>query len=185
MLRDDVRRCGARRTVRRLCRRDRGRSDRSSHRHEGRHLARRRRICPRHLQPQGFHPPLEGGSKLSLSDSEKRISGRGIVEAAPRPEKFFASLRIFRPALKGRVTSRRPTRSRSLWCAMAAPTKFPAQKSSSIWRYRDFPARVARSMPVRGRSAKCCWKPRQAPALACWFSAVAVTAACASSFRVA
>ncbi len=34
------------------------------------------------------HPPLEGGSKLSLSDSEKRISGRGIVDAAPRPEKL-------------------------------------------------------------------------------------------------
>jgi 4-diphosphocytidyl-2-C-methyl-D-erythritol kinase len=34
------------------------------------------------------HPPLEGGSKLSLSDNEKRISGRGIVDAAPRPEKF-------------------------------------------------------------------------------------------------
>ena len=34
------------------------------------------------------HPPLEGGSKLSLSDSEKRISGRGIVDPAPRPEKL-------------------------------------------------------------------------------------------------
>jgi 4-diphosphocytidyl-2C-methyl-D-erythritol kinase len=34
------------------------------------------------------HPPLEGGSKSSLGDSEKRISGRGIVGAAPRPEKF-------------------------------------------------------------------------------------------------
>jgi predicted tellurium resistance membrane protein TerC len=47
------------------------------------------------------HPPLEGGSKLSLSDSEKKISGRGAAATLPRPEKFFATLRIFRPALKG------------------------------------------------------------------------------------
>src|SRR5580692_11175705 len=32
------------------------------------------------------HPPLEGGSKLSLSDREKRISGRGDVDAGPRPQ---------------------------------------------------------------------------------------------------
>jgi hypothetical protein len=42
-----------------------------------------------------------GGSKLSLSVSEKRISGRGIVDAAPRPEKFFASLRFFDPPSRG------------------------------------------------------------------------------------
>jgi 4-diphosphocytidyl-2-C-methyl-D-erythritol kinase len=34
------------------------------------------------------HPSLEGGSKSSLSGGEKKISGRGIVDAAPRPEKF-------------------------------------------------------------------------------------------------
>jgi 4-diphosphocytidyl-2-C-methyl-D-erythritol kinase len=34
------------------------------------------------------HPPLEGWSKFSLSGSEKRISGRGISDAAPRPEKL-------------------------------------------------------------------------------------------------
>ena len=47
------------------------------------------------------HPPLEGGSKLSLSVSKKRISGRGNVRAAPRPEKFFASLRFFDPPSRG------------------------------------------------------------------------------------
>jgi len=42
--------------------------------------------------------------RVSLSVSEKRISGRGNVDGAPRPEKFFGSrLTIFRPALKGRV----------------------------------------------------------------------------------
>ena len=41
---------------------------------------------------RSFHLPLEGGSKLSLSDSEKRISGRSIVEAAPGPEKFALRL---------------------------------------------------------------------------------------------
>jgi hypothetical protein len=35
-----------------------------------------------------FHPPW-GGSKLSWSDSEKRISGRGALSTSPRPEKFF------------------------------------------------------------------------------------------------
>jgi hypothetical protein len=39
-----------------------------------------------------------------LSVSEKKTSGRGNVDGAPRPEKFFGSrLTIFRPALKGRV----------------------------------------------------------------------------------
>src|ERR1700733_14544547 len=49
----------------------------------------------------------KGGSKLSSSTSEKIISGRGIVDAAPRPEKFFGSrLRIFRPAQRrvGNIT---------------------------------------------------------------------------------
>jgi hypothetical protein len=48
-----------------------------------------------------IHPPLEGGSKSSLSDSEKRISGRGNVEAAPGPEKFLATLEFFDPPSRG------------------------------------------------------------------------------------
>jgi hypothetical protein len=38
------------------------------------------------------HPPLEGGSKSFLSASERKISGRGIADAAPRPEKFALRL---------------------------------------------------------------------------------------------
>src|SRR5580658_1505585 len=40
---------------------------------------------------EAFHPPLEGGSKSSLSDSEKRISGRGNSRqlcACPSPKNF-------------------------------------------------------------------------------------------------
>jgi hypothetical protein len=42
--------------------------------------------------------PVREGRNLSLSDSEKKISGRGMVAAAPRPEKFFE---FFDPPSRG------------------------------------------------------------------------------------
>src|ERR1700677_321897 len=50
------------------------------------------------------HPPLEGGSKSSLSNSEKRISGRGqspTIVRAPLPEKCLATLEFFDPPSRG------------------------------------------------------------------------------------
>ncbi|MGD0191365.1 MAG: error-prone DNA polymerase [Rhizomicrobium sp.] len=45
--------------------------------------------------PPEPHPPLEGGSKPSLSDSEKKISGRGVAATSPLPEVCFrANARI-------------------------------------------------------------------------------------------
>ena len=38
-----------------------------------------------------FHPPLEGGSKSSSSESEKRISGRGAAVVLPLPEPLRGS----------------------------------------------------------------------------------------------
>jgi hypothetical protein len=47
---------------------------------------------------QSRPPAPWAGRRLSLSVSEKKNSGRGTARVAPRPEKFFVSLRIFRPA---------------------------------------------------------------------------------------
>src|ERR1700733_6289740 len=58
-------------------------------------------------------PPLEGGSKLSLSGSEKVISGRGNIEAVPRPEKYLAALEFFdQPSRGGWRVGLERTRSR-------------------------------------------------------------------------
>jgi NAD(P)-dependent dehydrogenase (short-subunit alcohol dehydrogenase family) len=53
----------------------------------------RRDVQLRPRTRRGGSHSFDGGSKLSLSAGEKRISGRGIPSTSPLPEKFFASVR--------------------------------------------------------------------------------------------
>ena len=111
------------------------------------------------LSTQDLSHPPSGGSKLSLSDSEKRISGRGIVDAAPRPSGLFRYAPTdFRPALGAGVDNiplatfpdspaigEREINSACLCCALPAPPAIP-YKIPAPWR-RSF--RCVRLPPRR------------------------------------
>jgi hypothetical protein len=65
-----------------------------------------RPCCVRLKSNEIFHPPLEGGSKFIANEVSGKFRGgvmRCTIEASPLSEKSFATLRIFRPSLKGRV----------------------------------------------------------------------------------
>ena len=50
---------------------------------------------------RSIHPPLEGGSKLSLSASEKRISGRAVHQHYPAPKNSSLRSEFFDPPSSG------------------------------------------------------------------------------------